>query len=167
MATVVKSRRIFELPSSGGGGSAADGARITILENNEYKVTYFESISAATGAVTEPTNSTILLDQFQGGVDAFVSTVINGQPSGEMPVTSSGVTVDVSSFDALGNYTLSGTPSGYPVALIYIIKIKAIDWVNLTTANILDAEGSINKVNFNADEFELTMINTFKTLYNY
>ena len=114
--------------------------RVVILENNEYKITYFESVGTATGTVTKPTGSTILLDQFAGGVDAYVSTIINGQPTGILPKTAGGVEVDVTSFDALGNYTLSGTPSAFPVALIYIIKIKALDYGNLTIDNVIDLQ---------------------------
>ena len=134
---------------------------VTTLQNNEYKITYFAEISAATGTITKPTGSTILLDQFAGGVDAYVSTIANGQPTGNFPTTAGGVAVDVSSFNTLGNFTLSGTPSGYPVALIYILKIKAQDYSNLDITKILDLE-NINAVpyigatsNVDLGEFEL------------
>ena len=114
--------------------------RVSTLENNEYKITYFESVSAATGTITNPAQSTILLDQFFSGIDAYVSTIVNGQPTGILPQTSGGSPVDVSSFDALGNYTLTGTPSAFPVAIIYILKIKSIYYSNLNINNILDLE---------------------------
>ena len=114
--------------------------RVSTLENNEYKITYFESVSAATGTITKPAQSTILLDQFFSGIDAYVSTIVNGQPTGILPQTSGGSPVDVSSFDALGNYTLTGTPSAFPVAIIYILKIKSIYYSNLNINNILDLE---------------------------
>lgn len=120
-------------------------ARITVLENNEYKVTYFASVSAASGTVTVPTGGTILLDSLQQGVDAVVSTIVNGQPSMVTPVTSSGAYITVSSFDAGGNYTLSGTPSSFPVALIYVFKINALNWHNVTTANIVEFYDNRNK----------------------
>jgi hypothetical protein len=116
--------------------------RVTTLENNEYKIIYFTEISNSAGSITIPTGATILLDQFQAGVDAYVSTIQNGQPTGDFPKTSGGTTVDVTSFDSLGNYTLSGTPSSYPVALIYVFKIKAKDYNNLNINKILDLEGS-------------------------
>ena len=115
-------------------------SRITVLEDNEYKVAYFAEISSNTGTITIPAQATILLDQFPGGVDALVSTLSSGVPTGINPSTAGGAIVDVSSFDALGNYTLTGIPSGYPVALVYILKIKAKYWANLTTANIITAE---------------------------
>jgi len=129
-------RKLF----SQSGGDPSHENRITILENNEYKITYFTEISDSTGTITIPTGATILLDQLQGGVDAYVCTIQNGQPTGDFPQTGLGVTVDVTSFDALGNYTLSDTPSGYPVALIYILKIKAKDYSNLDITKILDLE---------------------------
>lgn len=135
MNNKVNYKRILNQPSDPG-----LDPRISILENNEYKVTYFESVSAATGAVTPPAQATILLDQFMSGVDAYVTTIVNGQPTGIFPQTSLGVTVDVTSFDAVGNYVLSGVPSAYPVAIIYILKIKAIYYGNLNINNILDLE---------------------------
>ena len=129
-------RKIFSLS----GGDPSHENRITILENNEYKITYFAEISNSTGTITIPTGATILLDQFQGGVDAYVCTIQNGQPTGDFPQTGLGVTVDVTSFNALGDYTLSDTPSSYPVALIYILKIKAKDYSNLDITKILDLE---------------------------
>lgn len=125
---------------SGGGVDPALEARVQYLENNEYKITYFEEISVATGTITKPTASTILLDQFAGGADAYVSTIVNGQPTGNLPKTVGDVVVNVSSFDAIGNFTLSGTPSSYPVALIYILKIKGKDYSNLDITKILDLE---------------------------
>jgi nitrogen fixation protein len=128
---------------------------VTTLQNNEYKITYFAEISTATGTITKPTGSTIMLDQFAGGVDAYVSKIANGQPTGNFPTTAGGVAVDVSSFDAMGNFTLSGAPSSYPVALIYILKIKAKDYSNLDITKILDLEG-VSVVNLIRQEFLYT-----------
>lgn len=137
--SVIKNPRKVFSQASGGDTSSLD-SRITYLENNEWKITYFESVSAATGTITKPTGSTIQLDQLAGGVDAYVSTIVNGQPTGILPQTAGGVAVDVTSFDASGNYVLTGTPSAFPVAIIYIITIKAVNYQNLVEANILDLE---------------------------
>lgn len=118
-------------------------SRITTLENNEYKVAYFASVSASSGTITIPTNATILTDQFPGGVDALVSTISSGQPTGINPQASGGALVDVTSFDTGGNYVLTGTPSAFPVAIIYILSIAAKDWNNLTIGNILEYEASL------------------------
>lgn len=134
MSSKINYKRVWS-PSDAGLTS-----RVSTLENNEYKITYFESVSAATGTITKPAQSTILLDQFFSGIDAYVSTIVNGQPTGILPQTSGGTPVDVSSFDALGNYTLTGTPSAFPVAIIYILKIKSVYYSNLNINNILDLE---------------------------
>jgi hypothetical protein len=115
-------------------------SRITTLENNEYKILYFQAISATTGTITKPTNSTILLDQFYSGGDAIVETLSNGQPTGQSPLTGGGAVVSVTSFDVNGNYVLSGTPSAFDVALVYILTIKAVDYANLNVANIMAME---------------------------
>lgn len=100
-------------------------ARVVILEDNVYKLNYWASISASSGTITAPTGSTILLDQVAGGVDALLSTIDTGIPTGDLPQTAGLADVDVATFDASGNYTLDGTPSAYPVALIYWISIPA------------------------------------------
>lgn len=105
--------------------------------NNEYKIAYYQEISSSTGTITVPTGATILLNQLAGGADALVST-IDGVPTGSFPQTSGGVQVDVTSFDSSGNYVLSGTPSSYPVALIYWLKISAADYPNLDIDNIIE-----------------------------
>lgn len=121
--------------------AAADTAldtRVTTLENHELKVTYFVQINSNTGTIVIPTGATILADQFPGGVDAYVSTLDTGEPTGDYPQTAGGVDVDVASFDTLGNYTLTGVPSIYPVALIFVLKIKLKDIGNLTMSNIVE-----------------------------
>lgn len=118
----------------------AESSRITTLENNELKILYYASISAATGTITKPTNSTIILDDFPSGLDSVSETIVGGKPTGLSPTTAGGATVTVSSFDTSGNYTLSGTPSAYPVALLYVIKIKAIDYSNVTFDNIIESQ---------------------------
>ena len=132
-------RRIVVLPGGGGTDPALE-ARVEYLEDNTYKITYFAEINGTTGTITKPTNSTILTDQFFGGVDAYVSTIQNGQPTGIFPQTAGGVAVDVTSFNAAGDFVLNGTPSAYPVALIYKLSIAAVNYQNLTIANVLDLE---------------------------
>jgi hypothetical protein len=183
MSTVVKSRRILEIPQ----GDPTAGSRLTVLENNEFKVAYFASVSSTTGTITIPTGATILADQFPGGIDAYVSTISSGQVTGQNPVTAGGVTVDVTSFNTSGDFVLDGTPSSYPVGIIYILKIKAIYWSNLTVDNIIEYEKSAsnltgpitsvgtatsitnNAVTYDAldTDGELAIVNTFRSLYNY
>ncbi len=165
---IIKNGKIYSSPGGSGASDPTLAGRVTTLENNEYKVAYFTEINGSTGTITKPTGSTILLDQFPGGVDAYVSAISSGQPTGENPVTSGGVLVDVSSFDADGDFTLTGTPSSYPVALIYILKIPAISWSNLTTGNILEYS-EVNKLVYDnmPEEIQLAIVNTFRNQYNY
>ncbi len=140
------SRHKIIAPKSGGGTDTALDSRVTNLENNEYKILYFETISSSTGTITKPTGATILLDQFYSGGDAIVETLSNGQPTGQSPLTVGGSVVSVSSFDTSGNYTLSGTPSSFDVALVYIFKIKAVDYSNLYIANIMAMENQVGAI---------------------
>ena len=144
MSNIIKRRRVITSGngsvSGGGGTDPADKLRITNLENNEYKIIYWEAINSDSGTITKPTNSTILLDSFQQGIDAVVETIVGGQPSGFSPLTSSGAYVTVSSFNTSGTFTLSGVPSSYPVALVYIIKINALNYVNLNNSFVLTEE---------------------------
>lgn len=130
------------LGQSGGSGgmTPAELARLEYLETNEYKITYWASIATNSGTITKPTGSTIILDSFASGVDALVETISNGQPTGYSPVTGGGAYVTVSSFDASGNYTLSGTPSATPVALLYVITIPADQYQNLDLTKIIMPE---------------------------
>ena len=156
-SAVKNPRKIF----SQAGADPALNNRVTNLENNEYKILYFQTISSTTGTITKPTGATILLDQFYSGGDALVETLSNGQPTGQSPLTIGGAVVSVTSFDSSGNYVLSGTPSAYPVALVYIFKIKAIDLPNLNMTNIMqmDSNGYVPYVgaitDVNLGEYEL------------
>ena len=128
--------------------------RISTLENNEYEITYFEEFSATTGTVTVPTGGTIALNQFAGGVDAYVSTVSSNQPTGVFPQTAGGVAVDVSSFDASGNFTLSGTPSSYPIAIIYVFRITGLYLSNINNDKVIN----LKDTNFQPLDSDLTAI---------
>ena len=132
------------IPSSGGSGGGgtdpADQARITNLENNEFKILYYETINTSTGTITKPTNTTIILNDFPQGYDAVVETIVNGEPTGQIAKTSGGTPITVTSFDTSGNYTLSGTPASFPVALLYILRVKALYMSNLTFDNIIEAQ---------------------------
>jgi len=168
---IKNNRKIFT--GSGGSGGSIDPTivtRLEYLEENEYKISYFTEISASSGTISTPTGATILLDQFFGGIDAYVSTIQNGQPTGIFPTTGGGSQVDVLTFDALGNYTLTGTPSAYPVALIYVLKIQAKDYQNLDTDNILDLE-ELNVINtplttFRSTTGTITTSDTIITAFN-
>lgn len=116
--------------------------RITNVENYEFKILYYESISTTTGTITKPTNTDIILSDFPSGYDAVVETIVNGEPTGEIARTSGGVAITVSSFDLLGNYTLSGTPSTTPIAFLYVLKVKGKYLSNLIFDNIIESQNT-------------------------
>lgn len=116
---------------------------VTNLGNNERKIIYYAEINAASGTITKPIGSTIMLDQFYGGVDAYVSQISNGKPTGDLPLTAGDNLVDVTSFNTSGDFVLSGIPNTYPVALIYTIKISDADYANVDL-NFVIEEPPIN-----------------------
>lgn len=112
---------------------------ITNLENNEFKYLYWQAVSSSSGTVTIPTGGTILLGEIQG-VDSLVETIASGHPTGNSPITSGGSPVIVTSFDIGGNYVLSGTPSAYPVAVLFVLLVKGKDIYNLTQSQVIADE---------------------------
>lgn len=114
--------------------------RTTILENNELKILYYKEINTTSGSITKPTNSNILLGDFPEGLDAVVETIVNGKPTGLSPTTGDGSPITVTSFDSSGNYTISGTPTSFPIALLFVVKIKAIDYSNISIGNVIEAQ---------------------------
>lgn len=116
--------------------------KITQIENNEYKVFYFENIdiSASTsGSITIPTGATIQENEFGLSGNAVLSTVTgSNKPTYESPLDGSDVPI-TASLDTAGNYIATNT---YPstVSLIYALTIKAVDFQNLTEENIIGFE---------------------------
>ena len=97
------------------------------LEAKYVRVTWFESLASGTsGTITIPTGGTLVLDAFAGGVDCLVSSVADAFPTYETPLTAGGQVV-AATLDSSGNWTLSGTPSAYPVALIYQYRVTLSD----------------------------------------
>jgi len=98
--------------------------RLTGLEDTYVKALWFEQIEAGTtGMVALPTGATIDLDEWPSGVDALASTIEGGLPTFEQPSTSLWLPI-TATMDSLGNWTFSGTPSAYPVAVVYVYKVK-------------------------------------------
>lgn len=162
MSNIVKhTRKIFI--NAGGSTDPTLITRLETLEDNENYYIYKTQINTTTGTITIPTGATIVLDQFQGGADAFCSTISGSKATLEFPLNSSGVAVDVATFDALGNFTLTGTPSSYPVALIYILKIKSKDLTNLVESDIVE-EYPIEELYQKLDKTRTVSITTSLTI---
>jgi hypothetical protein len=99
--------------------------------SNEVFVSYWEAVSSASGAITLKAGASVKLDAFQDLEDAVVSSVTSGKPDFNAAVTAGGARVSTT-FDTSGNYVLSGTPSSYPVAIVWrvIISEADIDFAN-------------------------------------
>jgi len=127
--------------------AASGEERITALEDKYVKATWFESIAIGTiGTLTPPEGGTILLDQWAAGVDALASIEAGGIPGYESPRTAGGDIV-TATLDASGNWSLSGTPSAYPVDLIFAYEVKLKDFdhdKSIGEVEIIPSAGSVN-----------------------
>lgn len=114
-------------------------SRITILENNEYKITYYEVVSGASGSLTLPTGAIINAGEFGLSGNCVLSKIDgSNKPTFESPKTAGGTVVTASLNETTGAWVASGVYTDPSVALIYSIKIKAINYANLTYANIIE-----------------------------
>lgn len=138
MPNIIKNtRRIY---SSGGQFDPTTiNSRITNLENNVYKITYYEIISGASGSITIPTGATINAGEF-GPSGNCVLSEINGsnKPTYTSPTTSGGVVVTSSLNTSTGAWVKSGTTTSTNVALIYSINISALNYANLNNFYIIE-----------------------------
>lgn len=94
------------------------------LGENYVRTTRFALIGSGTsGTVTIPGNAEVVEDDFGGLTDAVISGVTSSKPNYTEALTA-GLVVVATSFDTSGNYTLTGAPSSYPVAIIYRVRTK-------------------------------------------
>ena len=134
-SAVKNPRKIF----SQTGADPALNNRVTNLENNEYKITYYEVVSGTSGSLTIPANSTINTDEFGLSGNAILSKIDgSNKPTYESPQTVGGVVVTASLNTTTGAWVASGTYTDATVALIYSIKIKAIYYSNLNYDRIIE-----------------------------
>ena len=121
---------------------------LTALGDNYVRNTRFATISSGTsGTIAIPSEQEIILDDFGGTIDAVVTTISGGRPTSS-PAQTIGGSVVFTTFDTGGNYTLIGTPSSYPVAIIYRVRQKFSTYVD-TDFNIIgyatyDVVSSVN-----------------------
>lgn len=150
------------------GISPADNARLTTLENNEYKVTYYEIISGTSGSLTVPSQATINAGEFGLSGNAILSKIDgSNKPTFESPKTSGGTIVTASLNVSTGAWVASGTYTDSDVALIYSIKIKAVNYGNLDYSRIIEtvADGSAYIKNLTSDAQE--QLNNKGSIQNY
>jgi hypothetical protein len=145
--------------------------RVGTLEAKYVRTTRFTEVESGTsGQATVAFGSTIILDDFSGGIDALVTAFANGAPEHTHVYTAQGELI-TTSFDSLGNYSLSGVPATYPVAVVYRVRTPLIDfddtdpdidggneleeskWVrrNITAANSPFSPESVNGVIYAVD----------------
>lgn len=113
--------------------------RITTLENGKLRVTYYEIIdisSATSGTITKPTGSTIIEAQFGGAGNSVLSTLTGSNtPTFESP--KDGLLQSITAnLDVNGNYVASDTYAS-PVALLYVIEISYINYINNADENFV------------------------------
>lgn len=122
--------------SAGGGGGGSTYVRST----------RFISIGSLTsGTLTKPTNSTIILDDFGGTVDAVAVQISSGRPLKKPALDSLG-SIIAATLDTSGNWTLSGTPAAYPIALVYRVRQAPVDYDDTSSDIWGDAEDDVSNI---------------------
>lgn len=115
--------------------------RLKILENNEYKVTYFQVIDSSTGTAGSfpfPTNSTLVTNGQDG--NAALSTLNgNSYPEGRSPkeTNETPITANLTAVAGNGDWVSSNTYTD-PVGIIFQLIILGKDLSNLDSDYILD-----------------------------
>lgn len=127
-------------------GDNALNNRTSILENNEYKITYFEIVTGTSGSLAIPTGATINEGEFGASGNAVLSKIDgSNKPTIESPKDISGNVVTVS-LNTDGSWVTSAAYTDISVAIIYSVRIKAVDYPNLTYANIVGEPEDIGTV---------------------
>jgi len=130
-----------------------------LIGDKYVRTTRFEIISSGTsGTVTLPPNSEVVLDDFGGTVDAVVSQVSGGKPTLISAKSSSGAVI-ATSFNSSGNWVFTGTPSSYPVAILYRVRQKTLNfdstasniWGNSNVEQITKADIGLGNVDNTSD----------------
>jgi len=118
---------------------SASDARLTNLENNVYKITYYEIVSGTSGTITPPTGATFNANEFGDSGDSILSKInVDNKPTFSSPTTAGGVVVTANLNPLTGAWTTSGTYTDASVALIYSINISASDYSNLNNFYIIE-----------------------------
>jgi len=102
------------------------GARLDVLEDKYVKASWFESISSGTsGSLSLPTGGAVVLNEWRAGIDALTTKMDTGIPTFVSAEEADG-TLITTTLDGDGNWALSGTPSAYPIGIVYVYKVKFI-----------------------------------------
>ena len=135
MQSIIKqSRRVFST-----GNDPSIPSRITNLENNVYKITYYEIVSGTSGSISVPSGATINQGEFGLSGNAILSKIDgSNKVTYQSPLTSGGAAVTATLNTSTGAWLTSGVYTDTSVALIYSINIKGIDYQNLNNAFIIE-----------------------------
>jgi len=130
------------------------GKRIRTLENKDVRAEFYEQLTAVegvSGTITLPTGATLLVDSWQDSYEGVVTTITDGQlPDQDFAREADGtiITVDyLDNGDGTADYTLSGTPSAWPVAILYEYSVAWVDYditkdlnnlISISTASVLE-----------------------------
>ena len=135
MQSIIKqSRRVFST-----GNDPSIPSRITNLENNVYKITYYEIVSGTSGSISVPSGATINQGEFGLSSNAILSKIDgSNKVTYQSPLTSGGAAVTATLNTSTGAWLTSGVYTDTSVALIYSINIKGIDYQNLNNAFIIE-----------------------------
>lgn len=112
--------------------SIAISDRVVILEENLYEYEIFKRIeSGTTGTVSIPEGAEIRFGQYIDGQDCLIlKTDSEGRPIDDVARTSTGEPI-LGAINSAGNYSLTGSPEAYPVAIIYQVVIESKNIGNL------------------------------------
>lgn len=117
---------------------ASINANLTILNNNVYKVVYYEIISGATGSVTIPTGATINAGEFSGANCILSEIDGSNKITWVSPEDASGNVVTATLNTVSGAWVKSGVTVSANVAIIYSINISGLDYQNLNNFYIVE-----------------------------
>jgi hypothetical protein len=110
---------------------------VNILNNNVYEVTYREIIdptATTTGNITFPTESTLDTDDYPG--NAILSTITgDNEVEGETPIFNGS---PVTAILATNGDWVTSSFTNSTVAIIFRLKVRAIDFINLDQTKIID-----------------------------
>ena len=141
--------------------------RVETLENTIFHIELFEEVSILTGSLDIPEEGTLLLGEYGDGLDGLVLKLdSSGNIIEEVAITDLGelVTVDITSG---GDYTLSDTPSSFPVGIIFQISVKLKDLDAVPLSKIVSVERvntpKFKRVDLSSGTYTLTDVNN--TIY--
>jgi hypothetical protein len=155
--------------------SNTDYELLQTLGDNEHEYEVFYRIDAGTsGTIPLPVHGAIVFDQYRDAKDGLILKfdTVSQKPIDEAARDNSGNIVNLSSLDALGNYTLDRTPNGYPISLVYQIRIQEKYKSEINNNSIINETNVLNAENIEyTDSRSLNANNVDKALddiiYNY